>query len=125
MEIYHIYLQLPGDIRIVIDVLLLVLLAIWFFLHFTVIGTNRRLTNLLESISQVEDNTHRMLITLNKLSLDLDDSEPDDQAFYEETGSKDPTESKDENPRSVITCRECYQLNKVGTQTCAQCGTWL
>jgi hypothetical protein len=125
MEIYHIYLQLPDNIRIVIDVLLLVLALLLFYLPFAVIGTNRHLAKLLESNKQVEDNTHQMLITLNKLSLDLDDSEPDDQAFYEETESKDPTESKDENPRSVITCRECYQLNKVGTQTCAQCGTWL
>ena len=125
MELYQIYLQLPDNIRIVIDILLLVLVLLWFYLPFAVIGVNRRLAKLLESNKNIEDNTQRMAITLNKLSLDLDDSEPGNGGFYEEAESDEPTESKDENPRSVITCRKCYQLNKVGSQTCSQCNAWL
>jgi len=79
MELYQIYLQLPGNIRIVIDILLLILALLWFYLPFAVIGVNRRLAKLLESNKNIEDNTQRMAITLNKLSLDLDDSEPGEQ----------------------------------------------
>ena len=125
MELYQIYLQQPGNIRVIIDILLLVLALLLFYLPFAVIGTNRRLTKLLESSKQVEDYTNRMVITLNKLSLDLDDSEPGDGGFYEDSESSEPTENKAENPRSVITCRKCYQLNKVGSQTCSQCNAWL
>jgi hypothetical protein len=84
MELYQIYLQLPGNIRIVIDILLLVLALLWFYLPFAVIGTNRRLAKLLESNKNVEDNTQRMAITLNKLTLDLDDSQPGDEGFYQD-----------------------------------------
>jgi len=125
MELYQIYSQLPGNIRIVIDILLLVLVLLLFYLPFAVIGTNRRLTKLLESNKQVEDNTGRIATALNKLTLDLDDSQPGDKGFYQDADPEDPTESKDENPRSVITCRKCYQLNKVGSQTCTQCNAWL
>jgi hypothetical protein len=125
MELYHIYLQLPSNIRIVIDISLLVLLAIWFFLHFSFIGTNRRLTNLLESNRQVVDNTHRVALTLKKLSLELNASGPEDEAFYEELEPEDQTEPKDQNPKSIITCRKCYQLNSIGTQTCIQCNARL
>jgi len=125
MELYQIYLQLPVSIRIAIDIFLLVLVVFWIFLHFAVLNTNRRLTKLLESSKHVEDNTHQVAMTLNKLSSDLGGSEPDDEAFHEEAEPEDPTESKDENPRSIITCRKCYQLNKIGTQTCSQCSASL
>ncbi len=125
MELYQIYLQLPGSNRMIIDILLLVLVLLLFYLPFAIIGTNRRLTKLLKSNKQVEDNTERIAIALNKLTLDLDDSQPGDKGFYQDAEPGDPTESKDENPRSVITCRKCYQLNKVGSQTCTQCNAWL
>ena len=110
-----------GQIHLICVVLVLLL----FYLLFAIIGTNRRLTKLLKSNKQVEDNTERIAIALNKLTLDLDDSQPGDKGFYQDADPEDPTESKDENPRSVITCRKCYQLNKVGSQTCTQCNAWL
>ena len=125
MELYYIYLQLPGTIRIVIDIFLLVLVVLWFFLPFAVIGTNRRLTKLLESNKRVEDNTYRTTMTLKKLSLDLADSVPDDEAVYEEPEPEDQTEPKDQNPKGIITCRKCYQLNVFGAQTCTRCNAWL
>jgi hypothetical protein len=124
MELYYIYLQLSGTVRIVIEISLLVLAVLWFYLPFAVISTNRRLTKLLESNKQVENNTHRIATTLKKLSWDLADSAPDDEAVYEDPEPKDETEPKVQHPRG-LTCRKCNQLNDLGTKTCTQCNTWL
>jgi len=117
MELYYLYLQLPGTIRIGIDVFLLILMAFWFYLPFAVIGTSRRL---LKSIKQVEDNTHWILKELRKMSWNLEKFEPTDEGISEEAEFED----EDRTP-TCITCEKCYHMNDVGAQICTRCTSWL
>ena len=117
MELYYLYLQLPGTIRIGIDVLLLILMTLWFYLPFAVIGTSRRL---LESIKQVEDNTHWILKELRKLSWELTKYGPADKMVSEEAEFED----EDRTP-TCITCQKCFHMNDVDAQLCTRCSNWL
>ena len=119
MELYYIYLQLPGTIRIVIDIFLLVLVVLWFFLPFAVIGTNRRLTKLLESNKRVEDNIHRISVSLRSPDWNYSQSLPDFAAVYEEPDPEDTT------PLCGNTCQKCQHMNDIDAQTCSHCNAWL
>ena len=120
MELYNIYLQLPDNIRILIEISLLILVVLLFFMPFAVVCTNRRLTKLLESNNRVEENTHQNTMVLRELSWGLVKFRREDEVVSGETGFED----EDPTP-TCITCEKCYHMNDIGAQICTRCASWL
>jgi len=108
-EISHLFDQLPGFIGVALTIFLLVLAVLWLLLPFAIVGTNKRLTQLIEINQRIAQGLENQAMRAKK-------------ARVEVSRQKAPASQGASIDDETMTCPKCYKLVPAGEKVCNRCG---